>query len=127
MTLTKAKAHTRELTNNQYSIVGKYRGSIIPTYFRHNVCGYVFRVKPMNFFHYIRRKDPVYRCHYCGLGINDVKVHCPRHHAIVIPKNQLQAFKLGFIQCPICQKLRILDPIYLPKKENSMITRNLGI
>lgn len=58
-----------EKTNGEYSLDGEYLYSTIETTIRHNICGKVFKVKPVNFI----RKDKGIRCPYCSTATNKRK------------------------------------------------------
>lgn len=54
------------VTNGEYSLVGNYSYSNIKTSIKHNICGNVFDVKPVDFI----RKERGIRCPYCSTATN---------------------------------------------------------
>ena len=63
---TKVRLKTQESFENQlfdkfkgeYSLIGEYQGTLTPTLFRHNDCGFIFKNKPCN----ILQKAPCPKC-----------------------------------------------------------------
>lgn len=58
-----------KITNGEYELVGEYIYCNIETKIKHNVCGKIISVKPVNFC----RKDKYIRCPYCSNASNKRK------------------------------------------------------
>lgn len=62
------KREVNDLTEGDYSLIGKYIGSKVPTLFRHNTCNHVFKKAPEIFLIGVR-------CPECGLKKRTGKNH----------------------------------------------------
>lgn len=106
-----------QLSNGEYEFTEPYKGSHEAIGCRHTPCNHHFTITPANFY---KRKltCPICKPLEMTFTMNNgkvrrlVKLRCEHKHVFRVYNDQIPQYLKGLKPCPICEKLKHLDPLY---------------